>query len=301
MSGLRALQVDCAVPDELRAACARAADEAERPGRRRKLPSAAGAALAACAGGSLARFLFVKAHGGRGGAEGAGEALFVANVPPSWGAAELGAALARFGELSECAFGESGLTRFARVSFRDARAQRKLLKQSAAAGDAPLSLGSLGAAAPSAGAKPTWLERYEADRPGHAALQAESSEFLAAFAAAEKAEEERRRELSKQVDADGFTTVTYGKGARVAAAAAIAADTLAPKRSGAQPAHIAIVTGSTRNLEMNKKHKVRSHHDFYTFQGREKKREQLAELRERFERDKRHIERLKAARKFNPL
>jgi hypothetical protein len=298
MSGLRALQVDCAVPDELRAACLAAAGEAERPSKRRKRPSAAGAALAACAGGSLTRFLFVKAHGG---ADGAGEALFVANVPTLWGAAELGAALARFGELSECAFGESGLTRFARVSFRDARAQRKLLKQSMAAGDAPLLLGSLGAVAPPAGARPSWLERYEEDRPGHAALQAESNEFLAAFAAAEKAEEERRRELAKQVDADGFTTVTHGRGARVAAAAAIAADTLAPLRSGAQPAHLAIVTGSTRNLESNKKHKVRAHHDFYTFQGREKKREQLAELRERFERDKRHIERLKAARKFNPL
>lgn len=40
---------------------------------------------------------------------------------------------------------------------------------------------------------------------------------------------------------------------------------------------------------------------FYRFQRREKRRDELLELREQFEADKRKIQELKAARKFKPL
>ena len=40
--------------------------------------------------------------------------------------------------------------------------------------------------------------------------------------------------------------------------------------------------------------------DFYKFQSRENKRDQLRELREQFERDKEKIEKMKRNRKFNP-
>lgn len=41
--------------------------------------------------------------------------------------------------------------------------------------------------------------------------------------------------------------------------------------------------------------------NFYRFQQREKRRDELLELREQFENDKRKIQELKAARKFKPL
>lgn len=40
---------------------------------------------------------------------------------------------------------------------------------------------------------------------------------------------------------------------------------------------------------------------FYRFQQREKRRDELLELREQFENDKRKIQALKAARRFKPL
>ena len=41
--------------------------------------------------------------------------------------------------------------------------------------------------------------------------------------------------------------------------------------------------------------------DMYKFQTRQAKRDQIAELRQKFEEDKKKIERMKAARKFNPF
>jgi ribosomal RNA-processing protein 7 len=40
---------------------------------------------------------------------------------------------------------------------------------------------------------------------------------------------------------------------------------------------------------------------FYRFQRREKRRDELLELREQFEADKKKVQELKAARKFKPL
>ena len=96
----------------------------------------------------------------------------------------------------------------------------------------------------------------------------------------------RREALAKRnvPDADGFITVTRawgrrnintdGEGVSVSAVKASLVKDLKPKDHGLV--------------------------DFYRFQMRESKRNQLAELRRKFEEDKQKIEELKKKRKFRP-
>lgn len=56
-----------------------------------------------------------------------------------------------------------------------------------------------------------------------------------------------------------------------------------------------------RKVRHKKKDKKKELNNFYTSQIREAKRDQLALLREKFEKDKERIGKLKLARKFNPF
>jgi len=75
--------------------------------------------------------------------------------------------------------------------------------------------------------------------------------------------------------------VTYGKRKRGGDKGAISQESVAKRRG-------------------RKKKKKYELVNFYSFQRREAKREQLAKLREKFEEDKARIEKMKAARKFKP-
>jgi ribosomal RNA-processing protein 7 len=56
-----------------------------------------------------------------------------------------------------------------------------------------------------------------------------------------------------------------------------------------------------RENEVKKPKKKEIVLDFYQHQARENKREQLADLRRKFEEDKKKIEKMKETRKFNPF
>lgn len=84
------------------------------------------------------------------------------------------------------------------------------------------------------------------------------------------------------MDVDGFVTVTYSKRKRGGDKGAVSQEAAA-KRQG------------------RKKRKKYELVNFYSFQMREAKREQLAKLREKFEEDKARIEKMKASRKFRPF
>ena len=49
------------------------------------------------------------------------------------------------------------------------------------------------------------------------------------------------------------------------------------------------------------KKKDRAAVDFYRFQQREQRRDELVELRQQFEEDKKRVQELKASRKFKPV
>jgi len=108
-------------------------------------------------------------------------------------------------------------------------------------------------------------------------LEAEVNEFIASFESREEqvrlAKERRRNE----VDEDGFMLVSRKRQVRHAT-----------------------MHANERKKKKKKKKAEKELSNFYQFQIREKKRDQLATLREKFEADKRRIEQLKASRKFRP-
>ena len=86
------------------------------------------------------------------------------------------------------------------------------------------------------------------------------------------------------VDEDGFTIVQRSGGKYGRAATGVGASVGIAKAGFVE----------------NEKKKSTGLEDFYRFQLRERKREQLAQLRTRFEEDRKKVERLKGGRRFKP-
>ncbi|KAF1332931.1 Rrna processing protein rrp7, partial [Globisporangium splendens] len=127
--------------------------------------------------------------------------------------------------------------------------------------------------APVAGLQ-AYLNKYKANKPGLAAVKAIADKYMAKFDADEEEDFRKREELKAQVDDDGFKTVVNTKKRTQAAAEDLG-----------RPA---------------KKQKSKEMDNFYRFQMRERKRDQLKSLRERFEEDRQMVEKLKQANKFKP-
>jgi ribosomal RNA-processing protein 7 len=85
-------------------------------------------------------------------------------------------------------------------------------------------------------------------------------------------------------DEDGFVTVTRARG----------------RRNTNRDGHGAVVSAVNPALVKDLKPKEKGLVDFYRFQMRENKRNQLIELRKRFEQDKLKIAELRKSRKFKP-
>lgn len=72
------------------------------------------------------------------------------------------------------------------------------------------------------------------------------------------------------------------------------------KNAGEGGVTVGAVAAAAAGARAAKKRTI-EHTDFYRFQQREKRRNELLELRERFEEDKRRLAELKAVRRFKPL
>eukprot|EP00842_Homolaphlyctis_polyrhiza_P006542 jgi/Hompol1/688/HPOL_000809-RA len=128
-----------------------------------------------------------------------------------------------------------------------------------------------------------WILKHLAMYPDTSNLQTQVDQAMSMF---DDAQDRAKQELLRQhnmPDEDGFVTVTRvgrknisvdAQGASVTALSAEAAKQLKPKNKGLV--------------------------DFYRFQRREEKRNELAELRRKFEEDKLKIETLKTKRRFKP-
>ncbi|RLN49031.1 hypothetical protein BBJ29_007661 [Phytophthora kernoviae] len=120
-----------------------------------------------------------------------------------------------------------------------------------------------------------YAAKYRRNRPGLAAVKAIADRFMATFDEEEADDLRRREDLKNQVDDDGFQTVVNTK-----------------KRG--------IVSQEDTISKPAKKQKGKELDNFYRFQTREKKRDQLKTLRERFEEDRQLVEKMKKANKFRP-
>ena len=116
-----------------------------------------------------------------------------------------------------------------------------------------------------------WAEEHRARQVEQAELQASVDIYMQHFD--ERSEEEKRRRKDKVVDDDGFEVVTYKRKEKL----------------------------TVEEDQFQKPKKAKELQDFYRFQVREKKREELASLRAKFEADKRRVAAMKARRTFRPV
>ncbi|KAJ3176711.1 Ribosomal RNA-processing protein 7 A [Geranomyces variabilis] len=129
-----------------------------------------------------------------------------------------------------------------------------------------------------------YLAAHYAARPTLATLAAETNATLAAFEDAERAARAAVESARNVPDADGFVTVVRGRGRK------------GMNCDGQGASVTAARAEDLTKLKPKKKELV----DFYRFQLRENKRNQLADLRRKFEDDKQKIAALRANRRFNP-
>ncbi|KAI0511654.1 hypothetical protein KFK09_012284 [Dendrobium nobile] len=129
-----------------------------------------------------------------------------------------------------------------------------------------------------------WLIQYKESRPGLKVLQKRIDEFVTAH---EERQEQERKEREARAAEDGWTVVVHQKG-----------------RKKTTDAETGTAMGSVASAavmdKMSKKKSKEIALDFYRFQKREAKRNEVMMLQRKFEQDKKRIQQLRAARKFRP-
>ncbi|XP_008784327.1 ribosomal RNA-processing protein 7 homolog A-like isoform X2 [Phoenix dactylifera] len=128
-----------------------------------------------------------------------------------------------------------------------------------------------------------WLISYKESRPGLKVLQQRIDEFVTAY---EVQQEQERKEREAHAAEGGWTVVVHHKG-----------------RKKTTDSETGITVGSVAQAAVmdkmaNKKKEVAL--DFYRFQRREARRNEVMMLQSKFEQDKKRIQQLRAARKFRP-
>lgn len=125
-----------------------------------------------------------------------------------------------------------------------------------------------------------WCEAYRQQCPQVKLLQKEIDDYMAVFDSKVEQERQVAREAEGVPDEEGWVTVTrYGKS----------------KGAPRTEAH-----EKRLSKKEKKKRKEKELLNFYSFQMRETKREHIAQLRQKFEEDKRRVADMRAARKFRP-
>ncbi|KAK9831949.1 hypothetical protein WJX81_001994 [Elliptochloris bilobata] len=234
------------------------------------------------------KHLFIRPHHGAGQADAAGSqkavaslserALFVVGLPflHSDHQGVVSRLFGAFGSVERVAVHAeqtSAIVVFAKVAARDkalkAAAKGRSLELELPLPDKPYGLKA-------------WVEAHKALFPGNAVLRQQLDEWTEAH----EAEEERRKAAAAEAaNCDGWTVVTRKAGRRKTTdGSGIAVGSVAPAVARAQ-------------ADARKDQKLA---DFYRFQQRDRRRNDLSELRQKFAEDKRRIAELKAARRFKP-
>ncbi|XP_052070849.1 ribosomal RNA-processing protein 7 homolog A-like [Mytilus californianus] len=126
-----------------------------------------------------------------------------------------------------------------------------------------------------------WCDEYEKSRVDVKQLQDEIDTYMQSYDKLVEADKKKALEQEGVPDEDGWVTVTRHS-----------------KKNKAVPRTEAMESKLTE-IERKKKQNMELK-NFYTFQSRETKRNEIATLRKKFEEDKQRISLMKAARKFKP-
>ncbi|CAM9196956.1 unnamed protein product [Chrysoparadoxa australica] len=229
-------------------------------------------------GGGGVRYLYLKEHSG------GGNTLFVANVDDAGGILDEafidqdlrelfgGCGKVESVRVGEVKAGQEGKrARGAHVTFSSSKSLKRALELSRLEAPAPARAGKC------TGGLEWAVKRYKEARPSLQSLTEQVDKCVGEWEASNAAKTQEAAKGVGEPDEDGFVTVTYKR-----------------KRKGGASGPVG------RASEVQKKKKLELK-DFYRFQMREEKREQLARLREKFEEDKARVAKLKLARKFKPF
>lgn len=130
-----------------------------------------------------------------------------------------------------------------------------------------------------------WITEYYQSRPGPQVLQERIDEYIVAY---EAEKEKERKEKEAIIAEDGWTVVAHHKG-----------------RKKTTDSESGIAVGSVSQAaaleNLAKKKQKETGLNFYQFQKRDAKRNEIMELQSKFEQDKKRAQQLRAARKFRPL
>jgi hypothetical protein len=225
---------------------------------------------------AIVRHLYLKPQAG-GDTLPAGRALFVAGLPAELHEGALLELFSRFGDVERAALHGSRLSavvlyvaKTGREAALKAAAKCKTLRLDVEPPPGPQGLKA-------------WVEAAKAEKPGNSALQRRLDQWMAEY---EAEEESRRAAALAAMEEDGWTVVQRHKGRK--------------KNTGEGGITVGAVAAAAAAARASKKRTI-EHTDFYRFQQRDQRRNELVELRERFEEDKRRLAELKAARRFKPL
>eukprot|EP00300_Choanocystis_sp_HF-7_P004102 c13133_g1_i1.p1 GENE.c13133_g1_i1~~c13133_g1_i1.p1 ORF type:complete len:247 (+),score=63.22 c13133_g1_i1:50-790(+) len=226
----------------------------------------------------FARLIYVKLHQRKEESDSTSRVLFVTNLPPASSQEYISSLFSVFGTVHE--------VELASVERDDNSIDVARVTMDAASVAAVLSLKEGSCLTEPTNVTQTfgidkWLAEYHAARPNPTQLEKDVAEFLMSFDQAE--EEAQKAKEETLVDEDGFILVTRRGNKRY---------------SGANGVSMPVATADPEKIA--KKRKQDKVLDFYRFQQRQRRREELAVLREKFEEDKLRIQKMKSSRRFKP-
>ncbi|CAG9466139.1 unnamed protein product [Pedinophyceae sp. YPF-701] len=226
--------------------------------------------------GGMKKNIFIKRHRGEDTVVDPQRSLFVCGMPLGMAAEDLGELLGAFGDVENTAMHASGTS--AMVLFAAAESVRNALALARRGGALQYEESSY---AGPRGLK-RWVEAHKARFPGNAELQASLDAWVEEF---EQREEEERLEREAAMAGDGWTLVTSKRGRKKTA-------------DGGGTTVGAVTAGRAAKRKRDSSQDALD--GFYRFQRREKRRDELMDLRRRFDADRKRIADLRAQRKFKP-
>ncbi|KAA6425211.1 hypothetical protein WJX79_005065 [Trebouxia sp. C0005] len=223
---------------------------------------------------SSIRYLYLKSH--TDFSEKVGAPLFVAGLGVSYDESVLTELFEIFGAVSQVALHQDKTS--ALVVFASPSSLKKALRTAAESKALTVAF-----------KEPTetfglkdWVEQHKAKTPGNRVLQQQLDEWMAQWEA-----QESQRQAAAATDAadEGWTVVTKQRGRK--------------KNTDSGGTSVGSVAGAVAAAAKSRK-SPKQLLDFYRFQARDRRRDNVLELQQQFEQDKKKIAEWKASRRFKP-
>lgn len=224
---------------------------------------------------TILRYLYLKRHEGEDNLP-KDRTAFIAGVPAQLTEEVLFQVLSKFGIIERLAIHKTGVSAVVIYSLKSSMS--KAFKFCSRKADLKVDVST----PTQAHGLKAWVEAHKLLTPGNAQLQKSLDDWMEKH---EKEEEAKKSAAIAAMEDDGWTVVRRHKGRK--------------KNASETGVTVGGVSGAAAQAAADKKSNA-VFADFYRFQQRERRRNQVVTLREQFESDKLKLAALKSARKFKP-